>query len=192
MPPLPMKTFWPSMTQSSPSLRARVWIERTSLPPLGSVTASAASCRSPGVPKHSGAHWTSCSSVAACRIAASASAGMTIDRPMPAQPQKSSSMRIGSESPVGIHRQLRVELPLVEPLTRGLLDHRPRELLRTVVLGRRRADHIAGERVGLGAQLVLLLRQVEREAHDPVSPVSKPSSDAFIVASAFQALGKPA
>ena len=26
---------------------------------------------------------------------------MTIDRPMPAQPQKSSSMRIGSDSPVG-------------------------------------------------------------------------------------------
>jgi hypothetical protein len=36
-----MKTFWPSMTQSSPSLRALVWIERTSLPPLGSVTARA-------------------------------------------------------------------------------------------------------------------------------------------------------
>ena len=48
MPPLPMKTFCPSMTQSSPSLRARVWIERTSLPPLGSVTASAASFRSSG------------------------------------------------------------------------------------------------------------------------------------------------
>ena len=101
MPPLPMKTFWPSMTQSSPSLRARVWIERMSLPPLGSVTASAASFMSSGVPKHSGAHCTSCSSVAAWRIAASASAGMTIDSPMPAQPQNSSSMRIGSDRPVG-------------------------------------------------------------------------------------------
>jgi hypothetical protein len=96
-----MNTFWPSMTQSEPSLRARVWIERMSLPPLGSVTASAASLRSPGVPKHSGAQRMSCSSVAAWRIAASASAGMTIDRPIPAQPQKSSSIRIGSDRPVG-------------------------------------------------------------------------------------------
>ena len=48
MPPLPMKTFCPSMTQSSPSLRARVWMERTSLPPLGSVTARAASLMSLG------------------------------------------------------------------------------------------------------------------------------------------------
>jgi len=34
-----MNTLWPSITQSSPSRRAWVWIERTSLPPLGSVTA---------------------------------------------------------------------------------------------------------------------------------------------------------
>ena len=96
-----MNTFWPSITQSLPSRRARVWIERTSLPPLGSVTASAASFRSPGVPKHSGAQRISCSSVAAWRIAASASAGITIDSPIPAQPQNSSSIRIGSDSPVG-------------------------------------------------------------------------------------------
>ena len=101
MPPFPMKTFWPSITQSPPSLRARVWIERMSLPPLGSVTARAASLMSSGVPKHSGAHRTSCSSVAAWRIAASARAGITIESPIPAQPQKSSSIRIGSERPVG-------------------------------------------------------------------------------------------
>ena len=101
MPPLPMNTLWPSMTQSPPSWRARVWIERTSLPPLGSVTARAASLMSSGVPKHCGAHCTSCSSVAAWRIAASASAGMTIVSPMPAHPQNSSSIRIGSDRPVG-------------------------------------------------------------------------------------------
>lgn len=96
-----MKTFWPSMTQSPPSMRAWVWIERMSLPPLGSVTARAASLTSLGVPKHCGAQRPSCSSVAAWRIAASASAGMTIDSPIPAQPQNSSSMRIGSDKPVG-------------------------------------------------------------------------------------------
>ena len=101
IPPLPMNTFWPSITQSSPSLRARVWIDRTSLPPLGSVTARAASLMSSAVPKHSGAQRISCSSVAAWRMAASDSAGMTIERPIPAQPQNSSSMRIGSDRPVG-------------------------------------------------------------------------------------------
>jgi len=53
------------------------------------------------VPKHCGAHSMSCSSLAACRIAASASAGRTIVNPMPAQPQKSSSIKIGSDRPVG-------------------------------------------------------------------------------------------
>ena len=74
---------------------------RTSLPPSGSDTQSAASLRSPGSPKHSGAHLSSCSGVAACAIADSASAGMTMLSPMPAQPQNSSSMNSGSESPVG-------------------------------------------------------------------------------------------
>ena len=40
----------------SPSRRAVVRRLRTSLPPSGSEIASAASLRSPGVPKHSGAH----------------------------------------------------------------------------------------------------------------------------------------
>ena len=39
--------------------------------------------------------------VAACAIALSARPGMTIASPMPAQPQNSSSMNIGRESPVG-------------------------------------------------------------------------------------------
>ena len=57
MPPLPIHILWPSMIQSSPSRRrAPVRRLRTSLPPSGSEIASAASLRSPGVPKHSGAH----------------------------------------------------------------------------------------------------------------------------------------
>ena len=127
IPPLPMNTLWPSITQSSPSRRARVWIERMSEPPLGSVTASAASLMSPGVPKHSGAQRTSCSSVAACRIAASASAGITIDSPIPAHPQNSSSIRIGSDSPVGSTDSSRVQLPAVQAVSGRLLEHRPRE-----------------------------------------------------------------
>ena len=53
------------------------------------------------MPKHSGPHFSICSGEAACPMADSASAGMTIASPIPAQPQKISSMNIGSESPVG-------------------------------------------------------------------------------------------
>ncbi len=53
------------------------------------------------MPKHSGAHCSICSGEAAWPIADNASAGITTDRPMPAHPQNSSSMNIGSDSPVG-------------------------------------------------------------------------------------------
>jgi hypothetical protein len=53
------------------------------------------------MPKHSGAQRSSCAGVAACAIALSASAGITMLSPMPAQPQNSSSMNSGSDSPVG-------------------------------------------------------------------------------------------
>ena len=101
MPPLPIQILCPSMTHSSPSRSAVVRRLRTSEPPSGSEIASAASFRSPGAPKHSGAQRSSWSGVAACAIALSASAGITMLRPIPAQPQNSSSMNSGSESPVG-------------------------------------------------------------------------------------------
>ena len=89
------------MIQSLPSRLAVVRRLRTSLPPSGSEIASAASLRSPGEPKHCGAHSSICSGEAAWPIADSASAGITIAKPIQAQPQNSSSMNIGSESPVG-------------------------------------------------------------------------------------------
>ena len=84
-----------------PSRFARVRRLRTSLPPSGSEIANAASLRSPGPPKHSGAHSSICSGDAAWPIADSANAGITIANPIPAQPQNNSSMNIGSDSPVG-------------------------------------------------------------------------------------------
>ncbi len=101
MPPLPIQILWPSSTHSSPSRRARVRRLRTSLPPSGSDTQRAASLIAPGSPKHSGAQRISCCGVAAWAIAESASAGITMLSPMPAQPQNSSSMNSGSERPVG-------------------------------------------------------------------------------------------
>ena len=101
MPPLPIHILWPSMTHSPPSRRAHVRRLRTSLPPSGSEIASAASFSEPGSPKHSGAQRRSCSGVAAWAVALSARPGITIARPMPAQPQNSSSMNSGSDSPAG-------------------------------------------------------------------------------------------
>ena len=101
MPPLPIQILWPFSTQSSPSRVAVVCRFLTSLPPWGSEMHSAASFNSPGCPKHKGAHRSSWSGVAACAMADSASAGITIARPIPAQPQNSSSMNKGSDRPVG-------------------------------------------------------------------------------------------
>ena len=91
----------PVGVRPGPSRRAVVRRLRTSLPPSGSEIASAASLRSPGVPKHSGAHSSICSGEAAWPIADSASAGITTASPIPAQPQNTSSMNIGRERPLG-------------------------------------------------------------------------------------------
>ena len=89
-----------------------------------------------------------------------------------------------------VHGQGRVETGLVEALSGRLLEDGPRQLLRAIVLRCRRANDLASEALGLFAQLLLLLGQLEREAHNAAS--WKSSSAAFIVARAFQAAGKPA
>jgi hypothetical protein len=101
MPPLPIQILCRSITHSSPSRRAVVRSLRTSEPPSGSEIASAASANASGVPKHSGAQRSSWSGVATCAMALSASAGITMLSPIPAQTQNSSSMNSGSDNPVG-------------------------------------------------------------------------------------------
>ncbi len=61
----------------------------------------------------------------------------------------------------GVHRQLGVELPLIEPLARGLLQHRPRELLRAVIFRRDRPDHLLRERVRLVPKRNLLVGEIK-------------------------------
>ncbi len=96
----------------------------------------------------------------------------------------------------GVHRELGVELPLVEPLARGLLQHRPGELLGAVIFGRHGTDHLPRERVRLVAQRNLLVGEVKVEAHRSDSSAFaggwRSSRARPIVASAFQAVGKPA
>ena len=96
-----MKTFVPSSTQLSPSRRARVRRLETSEPACGSVTANAATAGSSAVPNILGAHSRSCSGVPPLASDASGSPVPKIERPIPAQPQKTSSMTNGSVSPVG-------------------------------------------------------------------------------------------
>jgi hypothetical protein len=103
MPPLVAHVLVPSSTHSSlaSSYRARVRIAPTSLPASGSEEQKAPSLRSPGVPYIAGTHSPTCSSVPLARTPAAASDVPTMDSPMPASPQKSSSMVIGNPSPVG-------------------------------------------------------------------------------------------
>ena len=74
--------------------------EETSEPASGSETQNAATAGSDSVPKHCGIHSPICSPVPWPKIAATASDVPMIAMPMPASPQNSSSLTIGSVSPV--------------------------------------------------------------------------------------------
>ena len=102
MPPLVAHAFWPFSTHSSlaSSYTARVRSEETSEPASGSETQNAATAGSDSVPKHCGIHSPACSPVPWPKIAAAASAVPMIAMPIPASPQNSSSLTIGSVRPV--------------------------------------------------------------------------------------------
>ena len=73
--------------------------DETSEPASGSETQKAATAGSSGVPKHCGIHSPICSPVPWPKIAATASDVPMIDMPIPASPQNSSSLTIGSVRP---------------------------------------------------------------------------------------------
>ena len=102
MPPLVAQAFWPLRTHSSlaSSYLAVVRIAETSEPASGSDAQKAATLGSSAVPKHCGIHSPSCSGVPCPKIAATASEVPKMLMPMPASPQKSSSLTIGSVRPV--------------------------------------------------------------------------------------------
>ena len=102
MPPLVAHAFWPLRTHSSlaSSYTARVRSEDTSEPASGSDTQKAATAGSASVPKHCGIHSPICSPVPWPKIAATASDVPMIAMPIPASPQNSSSLTIGSVRPV--------------------------------------------------------------------------------------------
>ena len=101
-PPLVAHVLVPLRIHSSvaSSYRARVRIAPTSDPASGSEEQNAAMCRSPGEPNICGTHSPTCSGVPLALTAAAASVVPTIDRPMPASPQNSSSIATGIPSPV--------------------------------------------------------------------------------------------
>ncbi len=72
----------------------------TSEPASGSETQNAATAGSASVPKHCGIHSPICSPVPWPKIAATASELPMIAIPIPASPQNSSSLTIGSVSPL--------------------------------------------------------------------------------------------
>ena len=103
MPPLVAHAFCPLSTHSSeaPSYLAVVRSDETSEPASGSETQNAATFGSSSVPKHCGIHSIACSGVPEPKMPATASELPMIAMPMPASPQKSSSLTIGSVKPVG-------------------------------------------------------------------------------------------
>ena len=103
MPPLVAQAFWPLMTHS-PAASSNLAVVRSALtsePALGSEAQNAATLRSSCVPKQRGIHSPICSPEPWPKIAATASAVPMIDMPIPASPQNSSSLTIGSVRPVG-------------------------------------------------------------------------------------------
>ena len=80
-----------------------------------------------------------------------------IAMPMPASPQNSSSLAIGSDSPVGSAQNCGEELEAVQADLGRLLDHRPGGLLALVPFGGGRAHDVGGEAVHPVAQVPLVL-----------------------------------
>ena len=100
MPPFVMKIFWPLITQS-PFLRiARVFIDDTSEPASGSVTAKAPRAGFSGVPKQAGIQVEIWSGVPWEKIAATGRPVPWMASAIPAQPQVSSSATSAGMIPV--------------------------------------------------------------------------------------------
>ncbi len=135
----------------------------TSEPALGSEAQNAATLTSSGVPKQRGIHSPICSPVPWPKIAATASEVPMIAMPMPASPQNSSSLTIGSVRPGGVGEELREPFEAVEADLRGLLDDRPGRLLPLVPLVRGGAHDVGGEAVDPVADVLLVLAQRQRE-----------------------------
>ncbi len=154
------------MIQSSPSRRARVRRLRTSLPPSGSEIASAASLRSPGVPKHSGRP-----------LQHLLRGGGLPDRRQRQRRHDDGQTDPGATPEQLLHEhrqrhagrvadQIAVEQRAVETALGRLLQYRPRELLPLVVFQRHRADHFLGELVRSPGQVVLRGRGGQVESHE--------------------------
>ncbi len=103
MPPFVAQAFWPLRTHSfvASSNFAVVRMFETSEPAFGSDAQNAATFTSSAVPKQRGIHSPTCSPVPCPKIDATARLVPMSAMPMPASPQKSSSLTIGIERPVG-------------------------------------------------------------------------------------------
>ena len=180
MPPLVAQAFWPLSTHSpaASSKRARVRTAETSEPAFGSEEQKAATLTSSGVPKQRGIHSPICSGLPCPKIEATARAVPMIDIPIPASPQNSSSLTIGSVRPDGVGEELGQPFEAVQPDLGGLLDDRPRRLLLLVPLVGGRAHDVGGEAVDPVADVLLVLGELEREDRPPGPRARRPARPA--------------
>ena len=166
MPPLVAHAFWPLMTHSSAasSNLAVVRTPETSEPALGSEAQKAATFTSSWVPKQRGIHSPICSPVPCPKIAATASEVPMIDMPIPASPQNSSSLTIGSDRPARVARRTgpapsKPYRPILA--ASWMIGQGVSSLLVPLVRGR--AHDVGGEAVHPVADVLLVLVQLQRE-----------------------------
>ena len=166
MPPFVAQAFWPLMTHSpaASSNLALVRMAETSEPAFGSDEQKAATFTSSSVPKQRGIHSPICSPEPWPKIAATrerrahdrhADARVAPEQLLVDERQRQAG-RVGEE--------LGEALEAVEPDLRRLLDHRPRRLLALVPLVSGGAHDVGGEAVHPIADVLLVLRELERGA----------------------------
>ena len=109
--------------------------------------------------------------------------------PMPASPQNSSSLAIGSVRPVSSAQNWPRASKLYRPMLGRLLDDRPGGLLALVPLRRGGPDHSLGEAVDPLSDVLLVLVQLERELGPLCSAPAPSSSVATASASSGSSFG---
>ncbi len=165
IPPLVAHAFWPLMTHSSvfSSYFARVRMFETSEPALGSEEQNAATFTSVSLPKQRGMNSPICSPVPVAAIEATARPVPMIAIPMPASPQKSSSLTIGIVRPDGSAKNCASPSKPYSPILAAswMIGHG--RLLALVPLVGGRAHDVRGEPVDPVADVLLILVQLQGE-----------------------------
>ena len=189
MPPLVAQVFVPLSTHSSAasSKTARVLMLPTSEPASGSDEQKAATLTSFSSPNICGTHSAVCSGVPLATMATAASVVPTMARPIPASPQKISSMATGIPSPLASNHWVEKKSKEYSPTLAASWMTGHGVCFALVPLGGGGTDHVVGELVHPLAHLRQVIRQLEGEvSHRQNVPGTGSSTNASDGPSAFE------